>query len=302
MINTKLKGKLKWLNGRPLYCSMSGGKDSTALGLYLQERDIKFTPVFIDTGWEHPATYDYVRDVLTYEFGEPIVLRNERLYDEESSINGGMEQLVSRNHMFPNPITRFCTHELKLNPMRNFLTRKYIETKKKPINCVGVRAQESSARSKLGFVEEFDEGTVWRPLLEFSEEDVIALHNKYKVPPNPLYLKGYRRVGCYPCIYIRKEELRHLAYTNPERVEEISVIEQRVNKVRRDQGKKPSYFFHARIRSREAMDIHETVEWAKTKKGEVLDDVEEIENTGCMRWGLCEQAPTQQPSLFKDDA
>ena len=73
-INEGLTGNFAWLNGRPLFASISGGKDSTALGLWLKDNGIKFTPVFIDTGWEHQATYDYIKDVLTPLFGEFITL------------------------------------------------------------------------------------------------------------------------------------------------------------------------------------------------------------------------------------
>ena len=43
--------------------SFSGGKDSTAMILHLIEQDIEFEAIFSDTGWEHPWTYKYVREV-----------------------------------------------------------------------------------------------------------------------------------------------------------------------------------------------------------------------------------------------
>ena len=36
--------------------AFSGGKDSTALLLWLREQGIDYTAVFCDTGWEHPLT------------------------------------------------------------------------------------------------------------------------------------------------------------------------------------------------------------------------------------------------------
>lgn len=36
----------------PIVASVSGGKDSTAMCLWLQEQGLEFTPVFLDTGWE----------------------------------------------------------------------------------------------------------------------------------------------------------------------------------------------------------------------------------------------------------
>ena len=116
MINKGLGGDLAWLNGRPLYASISGGKDSAALGLWLQDQGIKFTPVFLDTGWEHPATYEYIKDVLTPQFGKFLVLRNDRYFDEseEPEWMGGMEQTIKYNKMFPSGVAKFCTRTLKL--------------------------------------------------------------------------------------------------------------------------------------------------------------------------------------------
>ncbi|MBF0588706.1 MAG: phosphoadenosine phosphosulfate reductase family protein [Magnetococcales bacterium] len=43
--------------------SVSGGKDSTAMLLWALERKTPFRPVFANTGNEHPATLDYVRNL-----------------------------------------------------------------------------------------------------------------------------------------------------------------------------------------------------------------------------------------------
>ncbi len=44
--------------------SMSGGKGSTATLLVALERETEnLTAAFADTGHEHPATYDYVREL-----------------------------------------------------------------------------------------------------------------------------------------------------------------------------------------------------------------------------------------------
>jgi 3'-phosphoadenosine 5'-phosphosulfate sulfotransferase (PAPS reductase)/FAD synthetase len=72
-----------WLAGRPVFASLSGGKDSTALGLWLRKLGVPFTPVFLDTGWEHPATYEYIEQVLVPLFGEFVVLRNEKYWAGE---------------------------------------------------------------------------------------------------------------------------------------------------------------------------------------------------------------------------
>jgi hypothetical protein len=49
------------LAGRRVIASVSGGKDSAAMSLWLMEQDIDHDRVFLDTKWEHPATYEYLR-------------------------------------------------------------------------------------------------------------------------------------------------------------------------------------------------------------------------------------------------
>lgn len=291
MINENLKEPYSFLNGRPLYVSVSGGKDSTATALFLKEKNIKFTPVFLDTGWEHDSTYTYIEEILTPLFGQFEVLRNEKYFKEDSEYKGGFEQLIEYKKMFPNSFIKFCTRELKVIPIMSFYVNVFLKTGKKPINCLGIRADESYKRSKLTILEEKDEATIWRPLLRHTELDVIDIHKRNNVTPNPLYLKGYSRVGCYPCIYARKHEIRHIHYTDPARLEYISNLEQKITELREDDQK--ATFFKSKLKTKKFMFLNEVVEWSLNKDGKVLDDIEEIEEDGCMRWGLCERPPKQ---------
>lgn len=305
MINTNLTGDLAWLNGRPLYASISGGKDSTALGVWLQRNGVRFTPVFLDTGWEHQATYDYIKDVLEPMLGAFTVLRNEKIFepvvDERGHTwRGGMEALIYKKRMFPSGVVKFCTAELKVVPIQNFYAQVRYETGLKPINAVGIRAQESQKRAEMREIEEQDEATAWRPLIHWTEEQVIDLHSTNHVPPNPLYIKGASRVGCYPCIFARKHEIRHMSLADQERIEYIATLEERLNEHRASLGKeKKATFFKSRRADKEPMFINDIVEWSRNdNKGGYLDDQEEIEEEGCMRWGLCERPLPLQPSLF----
>jgi len=303
-VNDNLEGRLAWLNNRPVFASISGGKDSTALGLYLQSLGVKFTPLFLDTGWEADSTYEYIKDVLTPLFGEFLVLRNEKYFDDELEAQGwrkGMEQAIYRNRMFPSGVAKFCTRTLKVEPIQNFYAELRALTKNKPVNVVGIRAEESKSRSLMAEIEEQDEATVWRPLIDWTEDRVIAYHTEHTVPPNPLYVLGYSRVGCYPCIYVRKHELRHLSYAAPERIKRIEELERIVNEELRVGKEKQATFFRSRKRNGGSMAIAEQIEWSRTSlKGDYLDDQDEIEEQGCMRWGLCERPKGEQLSLFDD--
>jgi len=80
------------LEGCRVVASISGGKDSAALSLWLAEQGIDHDRVFADTGWEHPATYEYLRGPLTEKIG-PIV--------EVKSTVGGFADWCRKKGMFP---------------------------------------------------------------------------------------------------------------------------------------------------------------------------------------------------------
>ena len=108
------------LRGQKVILSMSGGKDSTAAALLLERHSIDFTSVFMDTGWEHPATYEYVDQVLLPRFGN-IVKVSASFPDPDNE--GQFVALIRKKGIFPSRLTRFCTTELKMKPFKKFLVR-----------------------------------------------------------------------------------------------------------------------------------------------------------------------------------
>jgi len=194
---------------------MSGGKDSAAAALMLEHNGVTFTPVFLDTGWEHPVTYDYVRGPLAERFGPVTELR--------SSKYAGMADLVRKRQAFPSRRMRFCTQELKFFPLRDHL----LSLDEDVINVIEIRRAESLSRSQSARWD-FDaslDATVWRPLVEHSFDDIIAMHHAKALAPNPLYLQGASRVGCFPCIHARKSEVSVVADIWPSRAREVSRLE-----------------------------------------------------------------------------
>jgi predicted subunit of tRNA(5-methylaminomethyl-2-thiouridylate) methyltransferase len=59
--------------GGELVLSYSGGKDSNATAMLLRRAGLPFRAVFADTGWEHPETYRYIREVAPETLGQRVV-------------------------------------------------------------------------------------------------------------------------------------------------------------------------------------------------------------------------------------
>lgn len=160
---------------------------------------------------------------------------------------------------------------------------------------VGIRNDESEARANAPEWEWSDtfDCWVWRPLVKWSEQDVIDIHTRHGLAPNPLYLRGASRVGCWPCIFARKSEIRRLEGT-PDRIEEIAALEAELppSPAKGDLPPMPRTFFAGKVsRAMTPLGIRDAVAWANTahgtkNQGVLFHDLGQPE--GCVRWGLCE--------------
>lgn len=286
-------------DGHELIVSYSGGKDSTAVVLALRESGLPFRAVFADTGWEHPAVYEY----LTYVEGQ-LGITIDRV-----GFEGGMVAKVRARAGFPARLQRWCTQELKVQPLKEYHD-KFRKGGTETVSVLGIRADESATRAKQTAIEDSVEfgGYVWRPILDWSVPDVLMMHNRHGLKVNPLYQMGLNRVGCFPCIYASKEEIKMMGEIWPERVDQIAELEEWCTAERerrnREENKRPnkqtglrynypaSFFLTKDLRpgrSKKTMNIRDIMDWAQTSRGGrqyVL--FERAPEGGCMRWGLCD--------------
>jgi len=314
------------LDGRRLVVSVSGGKDSTACCLHLMELGYgpdDYDRIFFDTGWEHDFLYDYVENDLPAVVGpvtrlsaqidlpDDVVAIAEKFEKMLGVDYSSMVRLCLKKGMFPSRVRRWCTQHLKVYPARDYL----LEREGQVINVVGIRAQESAARSMM--LEWEHSGTfkcdVWRPLIDWSEEDVIGIHQRHGVRPCRLYLEqGSTRVGCYPCIFARKAELRAMSDYTPERLEVLGELEKVVmgmaatryaakGETFESLGYQPPTWFQNPIsrtdpktgkRAGDTWPIGKVIKWARTTRGGSMDQIELFTDPtghqGCVRWGMCD--------------
>ncbi|WP_294966857.1 phosphoadenosine phosphosulfate reductase family protein [Sulfurimonas sp.] len=210
--------------------SLSGGKDSTACLLWaldtLPKEDI--IPYYIDTKWEHDDVYKYL-DYLE----EKLEIKITRLESE------GMEALSIRKKCMPNSVMRFCTENLKVKPALEF----YKTIKDDFINIVGVRREESKKRANTeSFTISQDGIKTLFPVAYWTTQRVFDYHKEHNIEVNPLYKRGFSRVGCYPCIYARKHELQNM---EPKYKTRLRNLEKKIGEITAKAGfdpKKATFF------------------------------------------------------------
>ena len=304
MITDELREKI---GDRVLVVSVSGGKDSTATCLHLKELGMPYQAIFFDTGWEHQTTYEYLTEYLPSKIG-PIKrltrkrsMRSEALealavkYEKRIGFYSPMIRWIIYKGMFPSRTIRWCTQELKVYPAAEYLKNMDSE----PINVVGIRAEESAKRSQMDEWEWSDlmDCEVWRPIIHWTFQDVIDIHHRHNVVPNALYLRDSpaERVGCYPCIFAKKKEIKSIDVNDPERLELLKDLEVDLHRIRCekwDSKNKPhreiARWFQASIGG--GWSIDRAVSWARTKHGgkqfELFDALPGEQ--GCIRWGMCD--------------
>lgn len=178
--------------------SLSGGKDSTALAVYMRGRVPEMEYVFCDTGKELPETYEYLNKVEAY-LGKPIVrLNSDYSFDHWLQVFSGF---------LPSPQMRWCTKNLKLKPFERYVGEDMA------YSYIAIRADEDrigyiSHKPNLIPVYPFKEAGITKAdVYRILEESGLGL---------PAYYEWRTRSGCYFCFFQRKAEWVGLKERHPE--------------------------------------------------------------------------------------
>lgn len=185
--------------------ALSGGKDSSALAIYMKDRVPEMEYVFCDTGQELKETYEYL-DLLQVLLEKPIAkLKSEGM---------GFDDLLKiRRGFLPSPQMRWCTEYLKIKPYE-----KYIGDDK-VISYVGIRADEGHRKKYISTKPNIE---AKYPFVEdnIRHKDVLRILNSTYVGGKPIGLPKYyewrSRSGCYFCFYQQRREWVGLLETHPE--------------------------------------------------------------------------------------
>lgn len=222
----------------------SGGKDSHASLIWAVN---KYGPsnvkaLFCDTEWEHHFTTKHIETVCAQLGVELIVLKSL-----------GFQGLALKKGFFPSARFRFCTDHLKIRPFIDWV----LEQNSNLIIVQGIRAAESSRRAAMAaecryfrfYFEPYGHDRngkpknhtyrakevrewcsrfaddIFRPVFNWTGQEVIDYIVKNGHEPNPLYTLGFKRVGCFPCVLSSLPAIFNLFQRFPEQLELISQME-----------------------------------------------------------------------------
>ena len=207
----------------------SGGKDSQAMMALLAQAIPAAQLLVVHAelpGEEWEGTLEHVQATIG---DAPLLLaRATKTFAE----------MVERRGMFPSPKNRQCTSDLKRDPIAREV-RRFLKANPqfggKVVSAMGMRAQESTARSKLATVKLNKRESVagrtwldWCPIHDMLATEVFATIAAAGQRPHWAYGAGASRLSCMFCIMASACDLALAARLNPAAYAERVALEKRV--------------------------------------------------------------------------
>lgn len=134
--------------------SFSGGRTSAYMLRQVLDNNEDLSDLvvtFANTGKEHPATLEFVREcaerwavpIVWLEFRDDDAGFSVVDYATASRMGEPFEALIRKRKYLPNPVTRFCTIDLKIRIIHKYLRSLGLSTEEAPVDMMtGIRADE----------------------------------------------------------------------------------------------------------------------------------------------------------------
>jgi 3'-phosphoadenosine 5'-phosphosulfate sulfotransferase (PAPS reductase)/FAD synthetase len=248
-----------------IIAAYSGGKDSLACILDLIERGapkerIELWHQDVDGGDDNglmdwPVTHAYV-ETTGKALGIPTLFQWRR---------GGFEAEMLRNNQPTGPVVcqqrdgtlvqldtkratsgtrekfpqvsgdlsvRWCSAYLKIDVAARAISNDPRFKDKNILVVTGERRQESTNRAKYAGIERHRCSNStrrvdqWRPIIDWSEEEVWAIIERHRINPHPAYHLGFGRVSCMACIFGDPDQWATVKQLDPKRFDRIAEYEE----------------------------------------------------------------------------
>lgn len=215
----KIKDSIKDLadRGAIFYISDSGGKDSQAMKIELLKMVPAEQVVIVHADLDGIEWADTEKWVRKYSDGY-------RVEVVEAANGRNFWDRVDHRQKFPGPATRWCTSDLKRDPIhkliRNDLNDRGLSL---GVNCVGIRAEESKSRANMKPMElnkrlskAGREVYELFPIHDYTWQEVFQVIEEAGQEPHWAYAAGMERLSCCFCIMASSRDLQLAAKHNPE--------------------------------------------------------------------------------------
>lgn len=179
----------------------SGGKDSQAALLWAIDKFglKKVIACFCDVKWEADETYEHI-DYIFKKSGVEYKILSSKKYD-------GMVDLAKKRKRFPSTTARFCTEELKIYPMVDFI----LTLEDHVIVVDGIRADESEKRSKMQ-----PECRYFKYYFEPYQTNSMIVENFLNLKKKPSLVQQNKYKKALERLYIGKEDPKYFTYRKKE--------------------------------------------------------------------------------------
>lgn len=155
---------------------------------------------------------------------------------------GDLLTQIEGRGMFPSSAARYCTSDQKTSQVAKLMTQLVTEWRdglSRPpmriLNCLGIRAEESTARAKkqpfgpdLAASNGRRTVTRWLPIFDWSEAQVWRKIRQSGLPHHEAYDRGMPRLSCVFCVLAGRKELTLAASLQPELAAEYAAVELRI--------------------------------------------------------------------------
>lgn len=213
----------------------SGGKDSQAMLIKLLDIVPRAQLLVVHASLgevEWPGAIDLARE-QAQEAALPFIVAKA---SNKTFLSMVERRFESRPEVpsWPSASTRQCTSDLKRGPIQREVRRYAKEHGYKIIvNCLGLRAEESTGRAKretfkrMGISNSVATWYEWLPVHNHSTGEIFSTIRRAGQKPHYAYSLGNERLSCVFCIMGSKNDLRNGGQHNPALLERYHALEQR---------------------------------------------------------------------------
>lgn len=250
----------------PVLVAFSGGKDSIAMVLHLLELGITKDRIhlhhhLVDGAGENlfdwACTESYCQafaDALglqlffSYRKGgifREIYRKNEPRQDVYYQVVPGgpylvapaLQSAINTRLKFPsvsaNLITRWCSSTAKIDVLRTAISHNPAYQGEIFV-LTGERRQESPGRALYDEIQLHSTNTrkrsaiAWRPVIDWTEDQVWQILERWQIQPHPAYMLGWNRCSCQLCIFGHPDIWATIQQMAPHKVVRIANTEQEI--------------------------------------------------------------------------